>query len=129
MFSFLKKWLGSSEPVLTKKQIEKQQFEADNGISYHIGFACHGLLVREFNHHLRFYSNNTVDDFDAIGKIMIHKEMILNKIESAIAENDVAEKGLIEDETALMNAQNFLKIFKTVVEYNSRFNPDFYYLK
>jgi hypothetical protein len=119
------KLFGSSEPALT----EKQAFEKENGISYHYGFTCHGLLVREFNHHLRFYSENKVDDFDNVSKIITYKEKIVDNVKQAIANNDLPEKGLIDDELALINAENFLKIFETVVSYNLRFNPDFYYLK
>ena len=125
MLGIFNKLFGTNQPA----QTEKQKFEAENGISHHFGFACHGLLVREFNHHLRYYSGNYVDDFDDLSKIITHKDKIILATENAIANNDVAEKGLIEDETALMNAQNFLKIFKTVVEYNLKFNPEVYYLK
>ncbi|EPP8767642.1 hypothetical protein QDT13_003809 [Acinetobacter baumannii] len=119
------KLFGSSEPELT----EKQKFERANGISYHFGFACHNLLVREFNHHLRHYSNGAVDDFDNVAKVIQSKDVVIRNVETGLANNNVAETGLIENETALMNARNFLKIFETVVEYNLRFNPEFYYLK
>lgn len=119
------KIFGSNEPALT----EKQAFEKENGISNHYGFACHGLLVREFNHHLRFYSENQVDDFEDVSKILNNKEKIISNVKKAIANNDLPEKGLVDDELALLNAKNFLKIFETVVLYNLRFNPDFYYMK
>jgi len=119
------KLFGSSQPELTPKQ----KFEIENGINNRMGFACHGLLVREFNHHLRYYSDGGVDDFENVEGLLKYKDIIIRNVKNGLANNDVAETGKIENETALMNARNFLEIFETVVEYKSRFSPELYYKK
>ena len=118
--------LGSSKPALT----EKQKFERDNGIGHYAGLVCHNLIVSEFDSHLAYYSKGVVRDFDQVGKLIQNKDMIIHNVKNGIRDNQVYEAGIIhDDETALMNARNFLQIFETVVEYNSRFNPEFYYQK
>lgn len=45
-----------------------------------MGFACHGLLVREFNHHLRYYSDGGVDDFENVEGLLKYKDIIIRNV-------------------------------------------------